>query len=1177
MEEVTKHYVVQNIAYAVNKMLKQNKILFILVLVMISILTITIVSAQFCDVENVRDNLAKALFDYFHSPNSGRYNKTELKDLLNFYLDSENSTTVRCDVKATVSNVNYDTIISRFSNASKDVTFPSCSDGTPYGKCSSTKPLFCFAGQLVNRCRLCGCSSSDFTCQLNETSASVINEGKWGKCVSKKCTDGTLYNNCSITKPLFCSNGTLSNNCNSCGCPAEQMCQANGTCIAKDITTLSDIDGDGINETLVNTKVVGTGNISNNIIYLPTFESVIREDLNGDGDTQDIVLRYYNINTGRLVNTGIKINLDSGTSDAAASNSIIAFTNNGLLGYYDINTGKIVNTGINIGGEVISISNNIIAFTNRSLLEYYDINTDRLVNTGINISNWRVFISNNIIAFTNRSLLEYYDINTDRLVNTGITISNWPVLSISNNIIAFTNRSLLEYYDINTDRLVNTKVIGGYVSNGVGISNNIIAFANYSFQIMYYDINTDRLVNTKVIGGGVGISNNIISFSTFESVIREDLNGDGDTQDIVLRYITLSKYKNGGNNITIPYCDNEVLPKKCSTCGCLSGQLCNLTSQTCYTSLNLTCSDGTPYGNCSTTKPLYCSNGTLINNCQKCGCLSNQSCQADGSCITIVKPVLNMTFECNAKDYSEYGNDGIIYGASFVNGKIGSALNFDGVDDYVKVPYTNSLATDNEMTVETWVKFNSVSNGRFVTKSYYRGWLLGYNNNKFYFGGYVLGDTWRYAEYSTTPTINTWYHVVGSLKDNVLKIYIDGVKKAEYNTTAGFEPEAYQIEIANSIRWGDPFNGSIDEVKVYPYALSLEQISAHYQSEINKIGNLTCKCSDNTLYNSCSTIKPYFCINGLLTPNCNSCGCPNNQFCNITSQICSNITCTDSDGLDYYTKGAVIFSNGTTTNDRCNSQIWLTEYQCINNSFFSEYYICPNGCSNGACINVTAPLNLTCSDGTLNLGCSTTKPLFCNNGTLINNCNSCGCPTNQSCQTDGSCMIVQVVSNFSDGSAEKNITINSTAPNQTVYVEVPSGANITNATIAVTTDIPNASLSVGSEPSIPLPPNDTALDILPEINGYIANSSSPETPPAGQIIFTNSGKILIPLVFHAEYPGTIRVSSIKITYLIEPSLLKESSPAERNLSSIKQMFIGMVIIGVILTVYVWKLKNKRRK
>ncbi|HJW97359.1 MAG TPA: hypothetical protein VJ485_04320 [archaeon] len=45
----------------------------------------------------------------------------------------------------------------------------------------------------------------------------------------------------------------------------------------------------------------------------------------------------------------------------------------------------------------------------------------------------------------------------------------------------------------------------------------------------------------------------------------------------------------------------------------------------------------------------------------------------------------------------------------------------------------------------------------------------------------------------------------------------------------------------------------------------------------------------------------------------------------------------------------------------------------------------------------------TCPDGTPYSQCSTTKPLYCSSGTLTNNCQTCGCPTGQSCQADGSC------------------------------------------------------------------------------------------------------------------------------------------------------------------------------
>ena len=56
------------------------------------------------------------------------------------------------------------------------------------------------------------------------------------------------------------------------------------------------------------------------------------------------------------------------------------------------------------------------------------------------------------------------------------------------------------------------------------------------------------------------------------------------------------------------------------------------------------------------------------------------------------------------KDSSGNGNDGIIYSATWVDGKFGKALSFDGVDDYVDV--TGPTGTFNELTIETWVKIN---------------------------------------------------------------------------------------------------------------------------------------------------------------------------------------------------------------------------------------------------------------------------------------------------------------------------------------------------------------------------------------------------------------------------------------------------------------------------------------
>ncbi len=51
-----------------------------------------------------------------------------------------------------------------------------CSDGTPFGQCSLTKPKYCGSGQLVDRCSLCGCPADKQSCQDDGTCQAVETE-----------------------------------------------------------------------------------------------------------------------------------------------------------------------------------------------------------------------------------------------------------------------------------------------------------------------------------------------------------------------------------------------------------------------------------------------------------------------------------------------------------------------------------------------------------------------------------------------------------------------------------------------------------------------------------------------------------------------------------------------------------------------------------------------------------------------------------------------------------------------------------------------------------------------------------------------------------------------------------------------------------------------------------------
>ncbi len=91
------------------------------------------------------------------------------------------------------------------------------------------------------------------------------------------------------------------------------------------------------------------------------------------------------------------------------------------------------------------------------------------------------------------------------------------------------------------------------------------------------------------------------------------------------------------------------------------------------------------------------------------------------------------------------------------------------------------------------------------------------------------------------------------------------------------------------------------------------------------------------------------------------------QMCNYTAPICID----NDGGQEYYSKGTTGLFNGTSwinNTDYCyNTTSLLSENYCLNGVAVAGLYTCPNGCADGACLNLTIG-DATCgdSDGGLN-------------------------------------------------------------------------------------------------------------------------------------------------------------------------------------------------------------------
>lgn len=128
-----------------------------------------------------------------------------------------------------------------------------------------------------------------------------------------------------------------------------------------------------------------------------------------------------------------------------------------------------------------------------------------------------------------------------------------------------------------------------------------------------------------------------------------------------------------------------------------------------------------------------------------------------------------------AGDSSGYGNQGTIYGASWVDGKIGKALKFNGEDDYVNCGNAPSLILTDQITIEAWVKLSSLDGFQcLVGKSSYNN--NGYRvfkdaNNKVNF---QVINAMDYLVISYDSIDANWHNVVATYDGYNGRIYLDG-------------------------------------------------------------------------------------------------------------------------------------------------------------------------------------------------------------------------------------------------------------------------------------------------------------------------------------------------------------------------------------------------------------------
>jgi len=194
-------------------------------------------------------------------------------------------------------------------------------------------------------------------------------------------------------------------------------------------------------------------------------------------------------------------------------------------------------------------------------------------------------------------------------------------------------------------------------------------------------------------------------------------------------------------------------------------------------------------------------------------------------------------FEGNALDETTNDNDGTVSGATLTEeGYVGSAYEFDGVDNYINMGDPASLDISGTFTISAWVKLGDVGNGAIVQKGGYiaaDGTLLYYDSatGRLTFKGNGVGGSDFSIKSNSAFTIYQWYHVVAVYNGSNETLYVDNVLQSE----TGGQTDNYldlndNVEIGGYSDQDFDFNGTIDEVHIWSRALSVTEIESLYNT-----------------------------------------------------------------------------------------------------------------------------------------------------------------------------------------------------------------------------------------------------------------------------------------------------------------------------------------------------------
>jgi hypothetical protein len=190
-----------------------------------------------------------------------------------------------------------------------------------------------------------------------------------------------------------------------------------------------------------------------------------------------------------------------------------------------------------------------------------------------------------------------------------------------------------------------------------------------------------------------------------------------------------------------------------------------------------------------------------------------------------------------AKDSSDGNHNGTLNGdVKWTQGKISGAVELDGKSGFIQIADKSAFDIGGQITIASWVNIRSVpaEYTAIVTKGD-SSWRLSTAQRERKFHCSVNNYNSIILDGSTEVAPNQWHHVAAVYDGQQMCIYVDGKLDATKPWKGGIAKNDFDVLIGeNAEQKGRFFDGLIDDVRIYNYALKDFDIMALYNEGVKK-------------------------------------------------------------------------------------------------------------------------------------------------------------------------------------------------------------------------------------------------------------------------------------------------------------------------------------------------------